>query len=194
MTRIAIAYILIFAAVNFAFITPMELRHSKSDAPTLIDWEEQDPLTWNDFKGKAKDWGSVSALTASAIEYAYDCDKGKLNLSVKAIFIPEESWAKSDAKNEYILSHEQLHFDITEVYARKLRKELAARVNSCYEVRRIDGIARKVLDEWKVEQAKYDKDTGHSIHKDLQELWHKKIDRKLEYYADYSLENWENRF
>jgi len=188
MTRIALAYLLIFAALNFAFINPSETRSSSKSAPSLIQWEGQDQLTWSDFKGKAKNWGSVSALTASAIEYAYECDRGTIEVSVNAIFIPEESWAKTDAKNEYILSHEQLHFDITEVYARKLRKEIAAKVTSCYDIRKIDGIARKVLDDWKDEQSKYDRETGHSTKKDLQVMWEKKIERDLKTYSAYTLE------
>ena len=160
----------------------------------MIGWHEQDQLAWSDFKGSVKNWGTVSALTASAIEYAYECEDGKLKITVKAIFIPEESWAKSEAQNQYILAHEQLHFDITEIHARKLRKELASKVSSCYDMRKIEGIAKNVIEAWKLEQTRYDKDTGHSTRREVQEQWSEKVRQELESYSAYTLENWKDKF
>src|SRR5690606_40361550 len=40
-------------------------------------------------------------------------------------FNPHLSWVVPASRNDYLLKHEQLHFDITELHARKLRRELA---------------------------------------------------------------------
>ena len=46
----------------------------------------------------------------------------QLDFEVNAFFYPNESWYKPDVCNNLILSHEQLHFDITELHARKFRQ------------------------------------------------------------------------
>jgi hypothetical protein len=191
MQKVALTYLLIFAALNFAFIFPSGPNTYSAAASVMITWEDDEPLRWSDFKGKARNWGGISALTASAIEYAYDCYDGTLDLDVRAIFIPEESWVKTDAKTEYILAHEQLHFDITEIYARKLRRELSEKVTSCRDIWKIERIAGKLISEWKEVQQQYDKDTHHSINRELQERWEEKVEFDLEAYAGYSLSNWK---
>ena len=191
MHRTALTYLIIFTAVNFAFVTPSGLLQHKDSSPSIIDWAETEPLSWHDFKGNVISGRGISALTASAIEYSYECSGQHIDLSIKAIFIPEESWVKEDAKTEYILSHEQLHFDITEVYARKMRKELVRKVIRCSDARKIEPIAQQIIKEWKFQQKQYDIETRHSIKKDVQQLWNEKVEYELNASADYTSENWK---
>ena len=44
---------------------------------------------------------------------------------VYAHFYPDKSWVIKEQSSEHILNHEQLHFDITELHARKFRKQLS---------------------------------------------------------------------
>jgi hypothetical protein len=192
MKRLAVFSLVVFAAVNLAFVVPV--RHVcgvevdlKNSPTSYIDWSDHGRLSWNDFKGNAKNWGYVSALTASAIEYKYDCDGEDIAVNAKAIFIPSESWVKKESKNQYILAHEQLHFDITEVYARKLRMRLTKEVKDCDDVYKISKIADKVMEEWKQEQKKYDMETKHSINKEMQAFWLDKVAGDLKVYAAYAL-------
>jgi hypothetical protein len=186
MKRFAFIGLVIFAAANLAFVLPMR-KSSPASTGKYMDWSHQKRLSWSDFKGHAKNWGYVSALTASAIEYHYDCDGKNISVSAKAIFIPEESWVKSGSKSEYILAHEQLHFDITEVYARKLRMRLNNEVKDCADVPKISKIADKVMDEWKLEQKKYDMESKHSINREMQVFWLEKVAADLAHYAAYAL-------
>ncbi len=187
MKQLAFIGLVVFAAVNMAFVLPMNKVSNNASPSKYIDWSHHNRLSWNDFKGSSKNWGYVSALTASAIEYHYDCDGQHISVSAKAIFIPDESWVKSGSKNEYILAHEQLHFDITEVYARKLRMRLDKEVNHCDDVHKISKIADKVMDEWKQEQKKYDLESKHSINREMQDYWLGKVAADLELYAAYAL-------
>ncbi len=191
LRKILTTYLIIFAALNFAFIAPhvVKNKNSISDVKT-IGWSEHDPLKWSDFEGRALKKTSISALTASAIEYSYDCTGNKVDLYAKAIFIPEESWVKESDASQYILKHEQLHFDITEVYARKLRMELIKHIDDCDDIHKIDRVANRVLDEWKREQSKYDAQTKHSIDRETQQLWHKKVASDLLTYEDYDFNSW----
>lgn len=185
MKSIIIVCVILFAGLNFAFVFPKVENTDFKDQ--VIHWEESNPLSWNNFIGRTKSGSSISALTASAIEYAYECKGNSIDVTVKAIFIPEESWVKADAMNDYVLGHEQLHFDITEIYARKLRKELESKLTTCRDISRIESIASVVIKEWKKEQAKYDADSRHSMDKELQALWEEKVFNDLELYKDYAL-------
>lgn len=162
---------------------PSTLRFD--DKVTVIHWESSAFLSWDDFQGRPNYKSHVSALTASAIEYSYECKGHTITYDVNAIFIPEESWVQSDAKTEYILAHEHLHFNITEVFARKLRKALKEEVKSCRDTYKIDRIARNVIKEWKAVQEQYDRDTHHSINEEAQASWEKKVERDLLTYIAY---------
>jgi len=81
----------------------------------------------------------------------------------------------------YVLKHEQLHFDITELYARKLRqmmhetdfkkvKNISAEISKMYN--------RVMADENK-EQNKYDKDTEHGLNAAKQQVWSDDIAARL---------------
>lgn len=187
MRKIAFICVIIFAAVNIAFILPSNKSATEEKETQYIDWAHHDRLEWTNFTGKAKTWSNISALTASAIEYAYECDGHDVHVKAKAIFIPEESWVQHDAKTEYILAHEQLHFDITEIYARKLRMQLKKEVKDCDDIPKIKKIADKIMDEWKQEQKEYDTHTRHSMNKETQAMWLEKVAKDLEYYAKYAL-------
>ena len=151
----------------------------------VIHRESEDFLTWDDFKGKPNYKSHISALCASAIEYSYECSGPNITYEVNAIFIPKESWVQPDAKTEYILAHEHLHFNITELYARKLRKKLKEEIRSCRDSYKIERIAKGIIREWKAEQLAYDKDTHHSIKKDAQRRWDTKVARDLKRYAAF---------
>lgn len=183
-------YLLMIVALITGFHTGGSGRMDESSSAVFMEWREEKPLSWNDFRGRAPSSSPLSALTASAIEYSYDCDGGRLEITVRAIFIPGDSWVRADARNAYILAHEQLHFDITEIYARKLRRELQGQVFSCRDTRKIETIARQVLDGWKKAQHHYDRETDHSLKRPEQEAWAGSIGEQLQRYAAFREESW----
>jgi len=90
-------------------------------------------------------------------------------------------------KNDHILSHEQGHFDISEIYARKLNKALKAyrpRENSIS--RDVNEIYKKVMDEKEEYQTKYDKETDFSRNKQQQSEWLEKIKDELDDLDEYA--------
>ena len=79
-------------------------------------------------------------------------------------------------KTEYILSHEQGHFDIAEVHARLLNKKMAAyKFNQSTYKTDLRKIYEEVISEKELMQNKYDEETNHSIEKDKQAEWLQKI-------------------
>src|SRR5690606_30202906 len=93
-----------------------------------IFWQE-DGLSWNDFKSAPNQSSSFHANTSAGISYSWGIKNSngiiELNYEVLSFFNPENSWVKPGSDNKYLLQHEQLHFDITELHARKLRKKLS---------------------------------------------------------------------
>ena len=93
-----------------------------------ILWNENQKLSWNDFRGKPIPSASFVASTNTGIsfQYSYSIKNGDVNVeySVDSFFSPEGSWYIPQRVNAHILRHEQAHFDISELHARMLRKNL----------------------------------------------------------------------
>jgi len=144
-----------------------------------IEWSER-RLSWDDFQAQPdRDSWRIAAVTSSVIQYRYHCKDGLLNYEVKSIFLKDESWVKDNARTTNYLAHEQLHFDITEVFARNLRKELSKRTFRCNEAKAFERSIQKVLDEWKKTQTKYDRETQYSLDKPSQREWMRMVDELL---------------
>jgi len=90
-------------------------------------------LEWSDFQedNSTEKYGSSLArsywkLDVSDVDTAAMHRTGYARIRITAYFVPSRSWARrSSIGNASILAHEQLHFDIVELFARQLRKKLA---------------------------------------------------------------------
>ena len=153
---------------------------SISESKDIIYWSEDQPLTWEDFAGKPIDnHHDFSALTSSGIVHYKGCKNGKIIYKVRAYFERNESWVKTEGRTDYHLSHEQIHFDITELYARKLRKELASRNFVCGQEEQFETFISNFQENWGVEQQNYDIHTKHSLEHDHQKSWYHRIKMEL---------------
>ena len=149
----------------------------------LVLWTPGKKLTWSDFKGKPAKISNAAAITASGITYSFSAqgtkDRMELNFKVETHFYPNKSWYKPKLANPMILSHEQLHFDISEVYARKLRYILAKTTftsNAKFEVKEI---YKNILRELNDFQNQYDSETNFSRDTVQQLVWNEKIKKAL---------------
>lgn len=144
-----------------------------------IGWSET-KLTWDDFRGKPKKSSPNEALTDSGMSIELKCDGTSSKAVVKCFFNPTRSWTKSK-DSEYLLAHEQLHFDITELFVRKLRKQLDALGNDCEKLtKHIESYYNKNYREFVKYQEQYDRESKHSLNKEKQAYWEKKVARELE--------------
>lgn len=160
------------------------------DSPTM-SWDINYRLQWSDFKAEPNPRNNAVAVTASGISFSYSTKKSETQLidytyEVKADFYPEKSWCLKDRVNNNILNHERLHFDITELYARKFRKRIentrfTMDINNQMEV-----IHEAINEELETMQNKYDAETNHSQDIDKQKEWQTNIVielNKLSYYS-----------
>ncbi len=155
-----------------------------------IAWTPDKRVEWFDYQGHPDHTDNFrDAVTTSAINYTTRCiADDKLEVIVKAEFLKDKSWVKSIARTDYQLGHERLHFDITELYVRKLRAELQHRHFTCGEEGLVDAIASKVLSDWRGAQLQYDKESMYSLDKHDQHLWEQKVAKELIDYGSFASE------
>lgn len=145
-------------------------------------------LVWDDFKGNPALFADEKAVTAYEIVYAADVEDNMIKVQVVCLFDKNKSWVKSDGKTDYILNHEQRHFDLAEIYTRKLRKELLGitGLKPRQLQARLTSIYQKYFNKCTAEQRRYDYETNHSINVENQEKWNVYIDQQLELYTGYN--------
>lgn len=142
-----------------------------------IEWSER-PLTIHDFKGNYSDY-TASACTELSLSRNFK--NGKFTYEVKAFFHQDKSYFSVNTLNPlYILQHEQLHFDITEYYARMLREKIEPYQNSNNheDHDRVVKIYNEIVYQWNVMQDRYDDETDHGIDVIAQKKWRQYIDAK----------------
>lgn len=155
-----------------------------------IPWSEK-PLNWQDFQGEPDLESNYSANLNSGIAYSwtYSTATGEpvLVYDVSSSFYPDLSWKKPKLSDpEYLLKHEQTHFDISELHARKLRKALES-----YEIGRsvrqdLKRIYQKIEAQRVEMQNVFDAETSHSENRGAEMEWRKYVSeelRKLQQYA-----------
>lgn len=152
----------------------------------LLFWKDRNDLTWLDFQGNINHHTPhIVAITASSIIHYSGCQDGKIIYEVNACFEKDKSWVRAEGLNDYHLKHEQLHFDITELYARKLRDKLKNTSFKCHEKEKFDTFVKNHLVYWQAEQIQYDIDTQHSNNKTEQKKWEDKVKKELLLYTNY---------
>ncbi len=168
----------------FAFILSLFLFPQNN--PEKIMWKENPKLTWEDFRGKAVRSASFVASTNTGIsfQYSYSIKNGDINVeySVDSFFYPEGSWYIPEKVSPYILRHEQAHFDISELHARMLRKNLEGRTFSKKVKSEIEGIYQQVEQKRRAMQNKFDAETDHSRDEAKEIFWQKYIANQLAEY------------
>ncbi|MBO0324022.1 DUF922 domain-containing protein [Muricauda sp. CAU 1633] len=147
-------------------------------------WNPNIRLTWADFKGKVPPAAQPAATTASGISYTYSANllhhEVHLDYEVNAYFYPNESWYRPTLCDENTLSHEQLHFDISELFARKMRDRLDRTSFSDDVKAEIRKIYQEILQELQDYQDQYDWETNFSRNREKQVEWNQKIAKALQ--------------
>ncbi|MBT8254403.1 MAG: DUF922 domain-containing protein [Flavobacteriaceae bacterium] len=154
------------------------------DEPTLT-WSSDYRLHWHDFKAVPKNQSDVIAVTASGLSFGfattrYSTGEIEYDFDVKAHFYPEKSWYLKDLVNDVTLSHERLHFDITELHARKFRRRVQNTRFSSNIDTEMESIHLAIEKELREMQKQYDQETSHSRLVEKQQKWNNHIKTELE--------------
>lgn len=153
----------------------------------MLDWSYDRPLTWEDYKGRPDPESDAAASTTTYLAIEYNMKGSTFSYKVHSRFSCDKSWGLH--KTDYILAHEQGHFDIAEVYARILHKKMSEyRFDKRTYQKDLKKIYEEVVEAKEEMQEKYDKETNHSIYKANQADWLTLIEallEKTEPYSDY---------
>lgn len=149
-----------------------------------VAWDSTSRLIWSDFQGDVPDEiGLKTAVTFVQIEIVGDVYEGEIpDVKIVANFLKDKSWTV--VFDDETLRHEQLHFDIAELYARKLRKKfsiLMSEKETNFEVYK-NCYYSMVADNTEM-QKKYD---GEVYFNEVrQQEWQEKITKELEELKEY---------
>lgn len=159
-------------------------KFTKAD-DEYIPWVPDYRLTWDDFLCEPKRNTDAVASTSTALGIAYQIKNGKFTYQITCKFSKVKSWGL--VKTPYILAHEQGHFDITEIFARKLHQALNSyQLNRNTFQKDINTIYELVVEAKEAFQAAYDGQTDHSRNRSKQAEWLARIDLLLEATQPYA--------
>ena len=127
--------VLIILICIFSFADLKAQSESLTEDLEQIPWSSDYKLKWSDFKG-VKDslesrYDDKYAACASEILATPEYDSGTLVYRVTNNFHPNSAWVIDSITMGAIgLEHEQIHFDIAEVYTRLIRSRIEEMVRN----------------------------------------------------------------
>jgi hypothetical protein len=150
-----------------------------------MPWTLARRLTWADFKGGAPRDSGAAAETAYTLFYGVRCAGETFEFRVVAAFRPNDSWVrpavlKSPGDSSRALRHEQTHFDISEVHARRMRRYFSELIAPCRRTAdELASMAERLVRDERAAQSDYDKETDHSRSPAQQARWDKEVGAQL---------------
>jgi hypothetical protein len=163
------------------------------DTDDKIAWKASKKLTWDDFQavtdssnyGAAKTSYQIRIIPENVMLDEQDQILDYEDLTVQAEFNKDRSWsmAKFDT---IVLAHEQLHFDIAELFARKIRKKIldnkiANKIT--YDTFWTD--YKKLWKECTTLQRKFDTETNHGRNFEQNTIWKDFVESELKMLEKY---------
>ena len=154
-------------------------------AQDTIHWRPNYRVVWSDFKGKPDPENKMSALTYTGMSTAFFPNDTGFTFDVICYFVKSHSWT-INTTSQQLLQHERGHFDIAELFARKLRKELS---ELKFNPKTFDDDLKKIHSKLEVERRQmnitYDKETDFSMNGIMQNNWSDKIAREIKLLNNY---------
>jgi hypothetical protein len=166
---------------------------AQASAQEVLYWKADRPLTWSDFKGRptTRNWRHAASIHFHMCCDVKDVKTSGADIAIRCFCYPEKNWKRPNELSDFLLKHEQTHFDITELYARKARKKVAEcrhwyRSNGHFRYGKLGRIYHRYWWGCCIKQLWYDTQTRHSIRKDRQIAWNKAVADALGTYRQYA--------
>lgn len=140
-------------------------------------WDETPNLTWEDYKAAAP-YNRIAAYSYVGFSFnivSLDSLSGLGRYEVRSFFIPDSSWVQPMLTHRIdLLEHEQLHFDLAELYASQIQEMVRNK-----SPRDAEEIYRAMLPLYRQRQSQYDSETKHGIRSEDQQYWNNMIRSEL---------------
>jgi len=189
--KLILILFIVFLGTNIAF------------ADKYIPWSENRKLIWDDFQGDvgrypedykipdkldlAFTWGEPKLLNYNFTKVdSMICQIQITDINAIGMFDTESSWVNNTQKNNLkLLDHEQGHFDIIEVFARKIKTDMLYQIIECphgfYDESQIHNQIRLLASEIGNMQQKMHDNYDMEVKNDAstQNTWDKNIEKLL---------------
>jgi len=148
-----------------------------------FQWQEHSKLTWDDFKGAVNTTHNESAA-ATFCSIGFKTGPALAGTDPEIIvyntFYVNKSWVRSDARIQSILDHEQGHFDLCEIYTRKLKQRIGSLDLKLPDAKQaLMRIYSEVSNEYEMRQQAYEQETTHGTNISEQKKWQDAIAAEL---------------
>ncbi|MBW1297812.1 hypothetical protein [Aquimarina litoralis] len=155
------------------------VRNNFYQKPTYKRWAA---LNWSDFKGMGVPFTTYAAGISS--EVYLETDSVSKSYRAYAAQNDQRSWKKYEDEDSYeLLLHEQYHFNITEIFARKMNAFIKKNPNKEYSF--YEQKLRDLYWEENEMQVLYDDEADHGVDVNKQLGWEYKIDSILKDFENH---------
>jgi hypothetical protein len=157
--------------------------HAQRD---LIEWNDTLELKIEDYKGFITD--TLHHVASSCGIYCIPQIVGDTaSVTIIAYFDRNKSWIRKKKVTPLLLQHEKGHFDMTEIFARKLKKRiLALKTNKRTFIKDVEKVYSKTWEDLQKQNEAYDKATDFSNIEFAQRTWQNYIKENLVLYMNYA--------
>ncbi len=164
---------------------------AQNDGDSVVLWSAN-KLKPEDFRKEFRTFGRLPGATqkiSSWVDIVIKTDKYKKGDStfkyhIYSVFYKNGSWINDTS----LLEHEQLHFDISELYARKMRMALHLASNNPSMLKKSNKMLDEIYGQYEDCHARYDRETNFGAFPNMQFVWQRQISRQLDSLSQYSQE------
>lgn len=180
--------VLLFLLSSSVFSLGRDRENSRiktGNAEHEISWSKFRKLTWDDFRGPVPHDAEERAAAATYCGIGFETNtissrNPDLKIKVYNTFYPHSSWARPEEMNDQVLAHEQGHFDLCELYTRKLRERMSqAKVDAGTLKPVLSKIYNELQEEYQERQKDYELETAHGVNLEEQNKWKHILEREL---------------
>ena len=156
------------------------------EATTLepFEWSADRRLTWADFQGPFDLRSGAVAVTATVVAYEMACTGTDFRWRIVSRFVPRSSWVRPDhllnRQSEQTLLHEQGHYDLSEVHARRARETVRRLAAPCALTdAQQNALIQGFHQQADALQEQYDRETAHGTAQRRQREWEGQVEEWL---------------
>lgn len=150
-----------------------------------IQWSPDRKLDFKDFTNTIhEEDDSTGAESYVGIDFKIVSNSiwtGRIKIKIFAVFHPEKSWFnKKYLSDNYVLNHEQKHFDIAHAYANKLQSIVDNKIKGTNDFNNnFQNLYDEHFREYLEFQSKYDLDTEHGANVEQQNKYNDIISKMI---------------
>ena len=151
---------------------------------TSFPWSRKRPLQWADFKAPVRSGAPAdfAAETSCGFGFATNTLTGHNTVKIYVFnaFETQKSWVRAGQSKPDVLRHEQGHFDICELFTRRLRERFSKAtltISNLHEV--AENVYRTTQQEYIAYQNEYERQTAHGTITEEQDTWTARLAHEL---------------